>query len=146
MRGEVRRVGDLTLLLDCYNANPQSVRAALDLLESRDAGEGGRVAVLGTMLELGGRSDELHRTVLADALGRELDVVVATGAFAAAVDALDDEERSTGESPVLVSTPEPEAAFGRLREHLRGDETVLLKGSRGVALEKLVPLFEEAYG
>ena len=76
MRGEQRQVGDLTLLLDCYNANPQSVRAALDLLELIPTG-GRRVAVLGTMLELGGRSAALHEEVLRDALSRPLNMILA---------------------------------------------------------------------
>ncbi|NIQ52493.1 MAG: UDP-N-acetylmuramoyl-tripeptide--D-alanyl-D-alanine ligase, partial [Gammaproteobacteria bacterium] len=59
LRGEIRRLGGLTVLVDCYNANPQSVRAALDLLEALPAAEG-RVAVLGSMLELGDRSEPLH--------------------------------------------------------------------------------------
>ena len=62
MRGEIRQIGGLTLILDCYNANPQSLRAALDLLVEIEPGRP-KVAVLGSMLELGARSEELH-TVL----------------------------------------------------------------------------------
>lgn len=139
MRGEIRGVGSLRLVLDCYNANPQSVIAALDLLERR-AAETRTVAVLGSMLELGDRSDALHREVLVDALRRDIDIVVATGAFAGIDDA------PAGDRPRLIRAADPALGYRELREHLVGDEVVLLKGSRGVALETLVPSFEADFG
>lgn len=142
MRGELRRVGDLTLIVDCYNANPQSVRAALDVLV--DQGVAARkVAVLGTMLELGAHADELHDRVLADALGRDLDVLVATGDFAAAVrrSGLDVD----GTTPRLVVADAWQDAYPALAAGLRGDEVVLLKASRGIALEGMVPLLENDF-
>ncbi|MBW3534974.1 MAG: UDP-N-acetylmuramoyl-tripeptide--D-alanyl-D-alanine ligase [Gemmatimonadetes bacterium] len=139
MRGEVRSVGDLTLLVDCYNANPQSVEAALDLLEAQGGGDG-RVAVLGTMLELGEQSDALHRRVLEAAIARDIDLVVATGAFARAADGLEG-----GAGARLLSAAEPAEAYEALRPRLRGHEVILLKGSRGVALESLLPRFEEDF-
>src|SRR5690606_40491131 len=60
MRGELHRFGDLTVIADCYNANPASVEAAVDLLVSLPR-NGARVAVLGTMRELGAASEALHR-------------------------------------------------------------------------------------
>jgi UDP-N-acetylmuramoyl-tripeptide--D-alanyl-D-alanine ligase len=141
MRGQVERAGGLTLLLDCYNANPQSTRAALDLLELQ-RGAGGRVAVLGSMLELGARSDALHQDVLAYALARDLDLVIATGKFAAAARAVG---AGTGH-PALVVAEDPAAAYPRLKEMLAGDEVVLLKASRGVALEALLPRLRADFG
>jgi UDP-N-acetylmuramoyl-tripeptide--D-alanyl-D-alanine ligase len=139
MRGEIRQVGELSVVLDCYNANPQSVKAALDLLEARAVGTR-KVVVLGSMLELGRQSEALHRSVLQDALRREIDVVVATGAFAAIP------VQSGDASPVVLQESDPRAAYALLREHLEGHETVLLKGSRGVALERLVPMLEVDFG
>jgi UDP-N-acetylmuramoyl-tripeptide--D-alanyl-D-alanine ligase len=139
MRGEIRQIGGLSVVLDCYNANPQSVKAALDLLEVRAVGTR-KVVVLGSMLELGRQSDGLHEAVLHDALSREIDVVVATGAFAAVP--LDRGPRP----PVVLRESDPRAAYALLREHLDGHETVLLKGSRGVALERLLPLLEVDFG
>ena len=55
MRGEFQRIGDLTVIVDCYNANPQSMRASLDVLENQEV-TGCKVAVLGSMLELGDAS------------------------------------------------------------------------------------------
>jgi UDP-N-acetylmuramoyl-tripeptide--D-alanyl-D-alanine ligase len=136
LRGEFRRIGDLTVLVDCYNANPQSVRAALDLLADQ-AEASGRVAVLGTMLELGDASERLHREVLEDVLSRELDLVVATGAFADAAAA------SSVRSPVSVLTASDwREAYPALRDRLEGHEVILLKASRGIAMEGLLPMLE----
>lgn len=135
MRGEVRRIGDLAVVVDCYNANPPSVRVALDLLEGQEASR--RVAVLGTMLELGEASDRLHRDVLSDALERALDLVVATGAFADAAEAL-----GVAGSERVLTAPSWAEAYPALRERLGGHEVVLLKASRGVAMEGILPLLE----
>ena len=135
LRGQVLEIGGVRLILDCYNANPQSVAAAMELLECQESD--GRVAVLGTMLELGPQSDELHRQVLEDALARDITMVVATGAFATAADVA--APGPTGAGPEMVVWPDPTRLAPILAQRLRGDEVVLLKASRGVALESLVP-------
>jgi UDP-N-acetylmuramoyl-tripeptide--D-alanyl-D-alanine ligase len=124
LRGEVRHLGDLTLVLDCYNANPQSVRAALRTLE-RMPSAGARVLVLGSMLELGDQAADLHTSVLAEARSAPLDRIYATGLF-----------RPTGD-----------AAAGVPVEYVEdiNDETVLLKASRGVKLERVVPTLERRF-
>ena len=139
MRMDVRRIGELRVIVDCYNANPASVRAAGDLLESMPRG-GGRVAVLGSMLELGSGSGALHEEAANEMLARDVDLIVATGEFAAAFRAL---ERP---GVRIIAQSDPLRAWEELEEHLRGDEVVLLKGSRGVALERLLPLLEETFG
>jgi len=133
MRAEVRRVGNLTVVVDCYNANPPSVRAALELLSQQAASR--RVAVLGTMLELGNASVTLHRDVLRDALSRGIDLVVATGHFAEAAALEPADER-------LLVSADWKTAYPSLRALLEGDEVVLLKASRGVALEGILSLLE----
>jgi UDP-N-acetylmuramoyl-tripeptide--D-alanyl-D-alanine ligase len=136
LRGEIRRIGDLTVIVDCYNANPQSVRASLDVLEQQGA-VAQRVAVLGTMLELGDTSDRLHREALRDALTRDVDLVVATGAFCAAAEDLD-----LTDSTRVIAASDWQGAYPELRARLEGDEIVLLKASRGVALEGILALIE----
>jgi UDP-N-acetylmuramoyl-tripeptide--D-alanyl-D-alanine ligase len=139
LRGEVRRVGSLTLIVDCYNANPQSVRAALDVLEGQGVATR-RVAVLGTMLELGEASARLHQEVLQDARARGIDLIVATGAFGEAA-----QELGAQEDSALIISSDWREAYPRLRECLVGDEVVLLKASRGVALEGILPLIEQDF-
>jgi len=145
LRGEFRRIGNLTVIVDCYNANPQSVRASLDLLEAQ--GEASqKVAVLGTMLELGDASSQLHRDVLRSVLGREVDLVVATGGFAEAAEAIgavesdDDVESGAAGTPRVIAADSWQEAYPDLLTRLRGDEVVLLKASRGIALEGILPM------
>ena len=141
MRGEIRQLGGLTLLLDCYNANPQSMRAALDLLAVMEPGRP-KVAFLGSMLELGSRSDELHAALLAEATGRGLDLLVAAGDFAGAAERM----ASTRSGSTLIAVVDPLEAYEVLRSRLRGDEVVLVKASRGFALERVIPEFERDFG
>ena len=139
MRGEFQRIGDLTLIVDCYNANPQSVRASLDVLEDQ-AVTGRKVAVLGSMLELGHATPGLHSEVLVDAVSRDIDLIVATGAFADAAKGagLRDER--------VVIGDDWQAAYPMLVERLEGGEVILLKASRGIALEKMLPCLEADFG
>lgn len=140
MRNEWRRVGTLGVLADCYNANPPSTLAAVDLLASLPS-TGEKVAVVGTMRELGAHGESLHRSVaenIAGRVGSGIDRVVATGDFVGAFAGLELGER-------LIAVEDPLEAYERLRPALKGDETILLKGSRGVALERLIPLLERDF-
>src|SRR5690606_15939361 len=140
MRGEFHHYGDMTVIADCYNANPASVQAAVDLLVSMPRG-GGRVAVLGTMRELGAQSAQLHEETAAEVAASDVDLIVATGDFELAFETHAD---ALGER--LIRASDPLEAYQRFAGRLRGDEIVLLKGSRGVALERLLPRFEEQWG
>ena len=136
--GRNRRLqqGGLTVLDETYNASPEAVLAALDLLASQP---GRRFAVLGTMLELGDRSVELHRAVAERAVQRGLDglVVVSRGAEAEAMAA------AAAALPRLAVVDSPEGAAEPLAHWLQSGDVVLLKASRGVALERLLPLLPE---
>jgi UDP-N-acetylmuramoyl-tripeptide--D-alanyl-D-alanine ligase len=140
MRTEFRRVGELVIINDCYNANPASVLAAADLLGSMPR-RGGRVAILGTMRELGPQSAQIHAEVAAGICEHDIDIIAATGEF---VDAFESQRAMLGER--LITTADPLDVFELLRPRMAGTETVLLKGSRGVALERLLPRFEEQWG
>jgi UDP-N-acetylmuramoyl-tripeptide--D-alanyl-D-alanine ligase len=137
--GRSRRLelGGVRLLDETYNASPEAVLASLDLLARQP---GRRFAVLGTMLELGDQSLALHREVAARALSLGLDglVVVDGGpegeAMLAAAQGLARLER--------VDTP-AEAALP-LGRWLEPGDVLLLKASRGVALEQLSPLLQLA--
>ena len=133
--GRNRRLqqGGLTLLDETYNASPEAVLAALDLLADQP---GRRFAVLGTMLELGERSVDLHRAVAARAAALKLDgLVLVDGSDAGQAMA---EVASGLNRLALVATPE--AAAEPLGQWLQAGDVVLLKASRGVALERLIPL------
>jgi UDP-N-acetylmuramoyl-tripeptide--D-alanyl-D-alanine ligase len=136
MRVSFESYGRVTVINDAYNSNPGSARAALELLEH--AGEGRqRVAVLGTMLELGAQADRLHDEIALAALATRIDIVVGVGGFA---DAL---ARVAPDDPRAVSGSDPASAWHAARSLLRKDAVILLKGSRGVRLERLIPLISE---
>jgi UDP-N-acetylmuramoyl-tripeptide--D-alanyl-D-alanine ligase len=144
LRGETYQYGGLTVIADCYNANPASMAAALDTL-TRSPRRGGRVAVVGSMLELGTRSAALHRE-LADWIARaDVDLIVAVGLFVPAFEAILAAGRG-GLSSRLIMAPDAASALDPLLARLGGDEVVLLKGSRGVALETLLPGLEARFG
>ena len=143
MRGETLDLGDLRLILDCYNANPQSMEAALSFLAELPR-PGEKVAFLGSMLELGERAPEFHREVLDRARELPLCAVVGVGEFheVAAGEAAPGE----AQGPLVLLAPTADEGYDRLRPYLTGTETVLLKASRGVALEALVDRFREDFG
>jgi UDP-N-acetylmuramoyl-tripeptide--D-alanyl-D-alanine ligase len=131
-RTQLIRAGGWLLLDDSYNAGPDSMMAALDLLTTLP---GRHVAVLGEMLELGPDASALHHEVGRHAAGRaDLVVVVGDGARPIAGGA-----REAGMPPELVvEVPDRAAALARLRSLLAAGDTVLFKGSRGAALDELV--------
>jgi UDP-N-acetylmuramoyl-tripeptide--D-alanyl-D-alanine ligase len=139
LRGEWHHVGRLRVLADCYNANPPSLAAAIDLLASLPA-DSAKIAVIGTMREMGTASADLHRRAaeaIAARLGQGIDRVVATGAFVPAFDSL---AAQLGER--LVRRDDPLEAYEAISDSIRGDEVILLKASRGEALERWLPLLE----
>jgi UDP-N-acetylmuramoyl-tripeptide--D-alanyl-D-alanine ligase len=143
LRGEWHRIGGMRVLADCYNSNPPGVAAAVDLLASLPH-HGARVVVLGTMRELGAAAPRLHAEVAAQVtehVGRGVDLVVATGTFQ---DAFAPQAERLGER--LVLSPDPVEAYGAAAARFRGDETILLKASRGEALERWLPLLERDFG
>ena len=136
--GRNRRLqrGGLTLLDETYNASPEAVLAALELLAAQP---GRRFAVLGTMLELGEQSESLHRQVAerAAALGIDGLVVVSAGPEAVAM------AQAAAGLERLAVVAEPEQAADPLAQWLQSGDVLLLKASRGVALERLMPLLPE---
>jgi UDP-N-acetylmuramoyl-tripeptide--D-alanyl-D-alanine ligase len=132
MRGVWESLGRATLINDAYNANPASMRAALDLLAQVGAGRQ-RVAILGSMRELGAQSAEQHRAVARAALASPATLIAGVGDFAAAF-----EEVAPGD-PRVVTAVELDTLWPVLEPRLAPDAVMLLKASRGMKLERLVP-------
>jgi UDP-N-acetylmuramoyl-tripeptide--D-alanyl-D-alanine ligase len=129
LRGElVELPGGVTVVNDCYNANPMSMRAALDHLDASGAER--RIAVLGAMAELGPDSSEYHREIGAQAAALGIDVLIPVGAEALAY-----MERFDGEVHPVAT---PEEAGALLEELARPGDRVLIKGSRSVGLERVL--------
>ena len=132
MRGTWEPVGDAILLNDAYNANPASMRAAITLLG--DVGQGRqRVMILGSMRELGASAEHQHRAVARFALDSPAELVVGVGEFADALAAL-----APGDPRVVTSTG-LDTLWAQLEPRLDRRAVILLKASRGMRLEQLVP-------
>jgi len=134
----VERADGVTLVNDAYNANPDSMRAALTALERM--GEGRRTwAVLGTMLELGDESDALHAEVGAEVVARGVDELVVVGPAAAALAA---GARDAGTASGVTGTrvrevPDADRAEALLDAELAPGDVVLFKSSRDAGLRLL---------
>jgi UDP-N-acetylmuramoyl-tripeptide--D-alanyl-D-alanine ligase len=132
-RGELLQEGSLTILNDCYNANPQSFRAVIATAAAlRDQRR--LVFVAGTMRELGEDSAALHLEVADALVSLNPDLLAVVGDF---VPAVERHARALGNR--LITAPEPMALAPILAGRLKGDELIVLKASRGVALERILP-------
>jgi UDP-N-acetylmuramoyl-tripeptide--D-alanyl-D-alanine ligase len=128
-RGErIRLAGGVVVIDDCYNANPMSMRAAIDDLA--DTAPARRVAVLGDMLELGPQAPALHREIGAHAAQREVALLVTVGELAG--------EMAGTFGGEVHQVADAQAAAELLPGLLLPADTVLVKGSRGVGLERVV--------
>ena len=138
MRGAIRRIGGLTVLADCYNANPDSFRASI--VQARCLLPGRRrAAFAGSMLELGSEEARAHREIGDELLAAGFDVIAATGLFL-------DAPFDGAEAPLIIREEDPAAAIAAFGDALRGDEVVLVKGSRGARLERVIDELEARFG
>lgn len=131
-RMEKREIGDKLIIDDSYNANPDSMRAALSTL---DYAQGGRkVAVLADMLELGENSAQYHFDVGVFAANR-LDLLIGIGEMAKEI--LRGAESAGFRQEAMVHFENNEAANAVINRLLNKGDTILLKGSRGMKLEEV---------
>jgi UDP-N-acetylmuramoyl-tripeptide--D-alanyl-D-alanine ligase len=134
-RGERTRLRNgVTVIDDCYNANPMSMRAALDDLAAT-AGEGRRVAVLGDMLELGPEEARFHSEIGAHAADAGVELLVAVGERSRAT-----AEAFDGETQVVADAAQAAVLAPKL---VRAGDTVLVKASRGIGLEVVAQALKE---
>jgi UDP-N-acetylmuramoyl-tripeptide--D-alanyl-D-alanine ligase len=128
-RGQVLKVGNITVINDCYNSNPKALHAMIDALATMKADR--RIVVAGEMLELGPAAEQLHQAAGRHLAEKKIDVLIGVRGLS---QAMVDVARAGGSRAEFVNTPE-EAGEWLLREARDGD-VVLLKASRGVKLEK----------
>ena len=128
--------GGATLINDAYNASPASMRAAIDVLAGSGAGRQ-RVAVLGSMRELGVHAPRLHQEVARAALASPVEIVAGMGEIGEALRAVGDGD------PRVIVAGDVEELWTALAPRLARDAVILLKASRGVKLERLVPPLTE---
>jgi UDP-N-acetylmuramoyl-tripeptide--D-alanyl-D-alanine ligase len=129
-RMQVLHQDGVTILNDTYNANPDSVLAALVTLRAFRT-EGRRIAVLGDMFELGAVAEDAHR-LIGRAVRREgIDLLLATGPLSA------ETVRASGMKEA-EHHPDKSSLVRRLQSILRPGDVVLVKGSRGMQMEEVV--------
>jgi len=138
MRSELKQINGRTVFADCYNANPASMEAALETLISLRSGRKA-IAVLGDMLELGTVAVDAHRAIGATAARLGVDLVITLGTLAkqvgaGAIDAGMPKDR------VFEAGSQAEAADLLTKLSQPGD-AVLIKGSRGMKMEKILEAF-----
>jgi UDP-N-acetylmuramyl pentapeptide synthase len=138
-RLQVKEVHGVQFLDDSYNANPDSMKAALRTLVELDA-EGQRIAVLGEMRELGDESERGHREVGQMAAALKVDQLIAIGNVAAAIA---DAAKQAGleKSSTVASTAE---AAELLSELAAPGDLILIKGSRLAHTEQVIELFRNS--
>lgn len=140
MRLNVSKAGSITVIDDSYNANPTSTAAALDVLQSVKTGR--RVMVAGEMLELGEASSSLHERTGRQIAEAGVDLLVAIGAHAP--------DTITGAHAVrdrlsAIMYLDTDAACRDLPNWLSGTDTVLIKGSRQLQLDRVAKCVREAF-
>lgn len=139
MRVAWEEAGRATIINDAYNSSPASARAALELLEQAGAGRQ-RVAVLGTMREMGEQSPRVHAELAKTVLASPIEIIAGIGEIA---DALREAGPSDGR---VVTGSDIEDLWSRLLPRLDADAMILLKASRGVRLERLLPFLTDWAG
>ena len=140
MRMDIRRFGGITLINDCYNASPDSVRAALAVLAGTDAKR--RVAILGDILEMGSFGPAAHEALGEDA-AKMVDVLLTTGMDAAHLHSGALAAGMQGENALhFANNKEIIAALGGI---LREGDAVLVKASRGMQFEQIALGIEKLF-
>lgn len=139
MRGERVVRSGIEILNDCYNSNPDAVRAMLSVLRETPAQR--RIAVLGEMLELGRWSESLHRGIGRYAAEQGIDVLV--GIRGAARNMVDAAMEAGMSKDAAFFFDEPRTAGEKLREIAREGDAILFKGSRGTRVERALERFLE---
>ena len=124
-RSQIIKSGDTTIILDAYNANPSSMEVALFNLAKF---EGKRIAILGAMKEMGNHSEEEHKKILELALNLNINIIVAIGI----------EFSEVISSKTIQYFETTEEAKNWYKQQKFGRDTILIKGSRGMALEKIL--------
>jgi UDP-N-acetylmuramoyl-tripeptide--D-alanyl-D-alanine ligase len=134
-RGEVLRIGEATIINDCYNSNPEALKSMITTLAAMPAKR--RILVAGEMLELGPESAALHRECGRVAAENGIDLVIGVrGNAQYTVEAA----RDAGALALFLSSPLEAGEW--LKAELRAGDAVLLKASRGVGLEQALALLQ----
>jgi UDP-N-acetylmuramoyl-tripeptide--D-alanyl-D-alanine ligase len=149
MRQQILEIGGITIINDCYNASPESMRAAAEVLFTLAEKRGGKkLALLGDMLELGGESEQLHFAVGGFFAEHGLDVLFAFGERAQAI--ADGASKAMRDDAIVRFTDTGAEAISTVAKNIasrlsRGD-CLLIKASRAMAAERVTAALGELIG
>lgn len=142
MRMEEKIMGGITIINDAYNANPTSVKVALDLLASKDVGsDGRRIAVLGDMFELGHLSGEIHYKVGRHLARLGLDLFIGVGPLCKFM--TEGAIEGNMDSTRVLHFENKDEAISVLKSTVKANDVVLVKGSRAMKMEEVVSCLSE---
>ncbi len=148
MRQNIYQLGGITLIEDCYNASPESMRSALDVLSQLSEQKGGArtAALLGDMLELGENSPALHREVGTYAAKKGCSLLFTYGERAKSI-ALSAIEKGMNPENVYVNpnTESPQITGEMLLHALRYGDILLVKASRSIAAERIIDYLKKNF-
>lgn len=142
MRMEVKRFGDIKIINDTYNANPQSMKQAIEALRDMTT-EGRKVLIAGDMLELGTFSGRFHHLVGKQAAESGIDLIVAVGKLAEHV-AKGAQEAGMSEKKIKLCAVTKEARE-KVANLVKKGDTILIKGSRAMRMEEIVGDLESQF-
>ncbi|ALA57054.1 UDP-N-acetylmuramoyl-tripeptide--D-alanyl-D-alanine ligase [Nitrospira moscoviensis] len=134
MRSQIVVSQGVKIINDCYNANPASMKAAVQLLAQTE-GAGRKIAVLGDMLELGPGAATMHEEVGGFAARQGIDRIVACGPLARSL--AEGARRAGMDKDRIVEVPDA-AGAAAVKDLIKPGDVVLVKGSRGMKLEQVV--------
>ncbi len=139
MRMEIINLEDIKVINDAYNASPDSMKAALTVLENVEGKR--KIAILGNILEMGEFAEEGHRLVGSFAAQSDIDVLITVGNLARWIG---DEVASNGDKIDMVYSVEDNlGAIEILKELIKDKDVVLVKGSRGMKMEEIINFLQE---
>lgn len=134
MRQNIVRKAGITIIEDCYNASPDSMRAALGVLESQEADR--HIALLGDMLELGSVSEEAHRQVGEWAAEAGVDLLIAYGPRSAAM-----AQAAAGKGVTTLHCETEQEVVGYVRQNVHAGDALLAKASHAMKLDQVLEQF-----
>jgi len=144
MRAQVMEIGTLTVLNDCYNANPASMQNALEILVNLKGGEEQRrVFICGDMAELGVQSEELHKELGERMVAAKVQLVLAVGESAAI--AAWRAQSTAGYNLQTKCFKDTLSACNNLQEFIKDYDIILVKGSRASKLEQVIEKLKELF-
>jgi UDP-N-acetylmuramoyl-tripeptide--D-alanyl-D-alanine ligase len=139
MRLEVINKNNIKIINDAYNASPDSMKAALDVLENIKANR--KVAVLGNMFEMGSFAEEGHRSVGEHLAKKKIDLLITVGDMANWIGL---EAKKNGlDKNIIFPVLNNFEAINILEKHISENDAILVKGSRGMTMEEIVRFLQE---